>query len=114
MAKILLSDATDKICAEQFKARGHDVDSKPGLSKEELKQIIGQYDGEFVRLDQESVVPGVGGDEIYELGENVRHTFRTLKISVRTWLCCSNACSNLSHIVIAIGDNGLRVTFTIE
>jgi len=48
LAKILLSDATDKVCAEQFRARGHEVDCKPGLSKEELKQIIGQYDGEFV------------------------------------------------------------------
>ena len=44
-AKILLSDATDKICAEQFAARGHEVDAKPGLKKEELLQIIGQYDG---------------------------------------------------------------------
>ena len=45
LAKVLLSDATDKICADQFRARGHTVDSKPGLSKEELKKIIGEYDG---------------------------------------------------------------------
>lgn len=42
---MLLSDATDKICAEVFKAKGHDVDAKPGLSKDELKKIIGEYDG---------------------------------------------------------------------
>jgi len=52
MAKILLSDATDKICAEQFQARGHEVDSKPGLSKEELKKIIGQYDGMYLNNSQ--------------------------------------------------------------
>jgi hypothetical protein len=46
LAKILLSDATDKICADVFSARGHAVDSKPGLSKDELKKIIGEYDGE--------------------------------------------------------------------
>lgn len=45
LARILLSDATDKVCAEQFIARGHDVDSKPGLSKEELIKIIHEYDG---------------------------------------------------------------------
>ena len=45
LARILLSDATDKVCAEQFTLRGHDVDSKPGLSKEELKKIIHEYDG---------------------------------------------------------------------
>lgn len=47
LARILLSDATDKVCAEQFIARGHDVDSKPGLSKDELKKIIHEYDGAF-------------------------------------------------------------------
>jgi len=46
LARVLLSDATNKICAEVFTSRGHDVDSKPGLSKEELKKIIGEYDGE--------------------------------------------------------------------
>ena len=48
LAKILLSDATNKICADVFTARGHQVDSKPGLSKDELKQIIGEYDGRCI------------------------------------------------------------------
>ncbi len=48
LARILLSDATDKVCGEQFTLRGHDVDAKPGLSKEELKKIIHEYDGACV------------------------------------------------------------------
>eukprot|EP00952_Eustigmatos_sp_NYUAD-ZCMA_P010983 44756-Eustigmatos_ZCMA.PRE.1 len=36
-------------CIEIFKERGHHVDYKVGLSKDELLKIIGQYDGLVVR-----------------------------------------------------------------
>jgi D-3-phosphoglycerate dehydrogenase len=49
MAKVLISDQMDPKAAEIFRARGLEVDERPGLSKEELKAIIGGYDGLAIR-----------------------------------------------------------------
>lgn len=47
--KILISDKTSPKCAEILRAAGHEVDEKTGLSPEELKSIIADYDGLIVR-----------------------------------------------------------------
>ncbi|MEA3002749.1 MAG: D-3-phosphoglycerate dehydrogenase / 2-oxoglutarate reductase [Sphingomonadales bacterium] len=49
MPKVLISDQMDPKAAEIFRANGVEVDEKTGLSKEELKAIIGEYDGLAVR-----------------------------------------------------------------
>jgi len=49
MPKVLISDKMDPKAAEIFRARGVEVDVKPGLSKDELTAIIGQYDGLAIR-----------------------------------------------------------------
>ncbi len=49
MPKVLISDKMDPNAAEIFRSRGVEVDEKPGLSKDELKAIIGQYDGLAIR-----------------------------------------------------------------
>ncbi len=49
MPKVLIADKMDAVCAEILKAKGLEVDSKPGLTPEELKSIIGNYDGVAVR-----------------------------------------------------------------
>jgi D-3-phosphoglycerate dehydrogenase len=49
MPKVLISDQMDPKAAEVFRAAGLEVDEKPGLSKEELKAIIGGYDGLAIR-----------------------------------------------------------------
>src|SRR4051794_8156949 len=49
MPKVLISDPMDPKAAEIFRAGGVEVDEKPGLSKDELKAIIGQYDGLAIR-----------------------------------------------------------------
>ena len=49
MPKVLISDQMDPKAAEIFRARGVDVDEKPGLAKEELIAIIGDYDGLAIR-----------------------------------------------------------------
>ena len=49
LARILCSDSIDPICVDIFKSRGHDVDYKVGMSKEELNAVIGDYDGLVVR-----------------------------------------------------------------
>jgi D-3-phosphoglycerate dehydrogenase len=49
MPKVLISDQMDPKAAEIFRARGIEVDERPGLSKEELKAIIGGYDGLAIR-----------------------------------------------------------------
>ncbi|MDT9598097.1 phosphoglycerate dehydrogenase [Sphingosinicella rhizophila] len=49
MPKVLISDSMDPKAAEIFRANGVDVDEKPGLSKDELKAIIGEYDGLAIR-----------------------------------------------------------------
>src|SRR3546814_14687197 len=45
MPKVLISDQMDPKAAEVFRAHGVEVDEKPGLTKAELKAIIGAYDG---------------------------------------------------------------------
>ncbi len=49
MPKVLISDQMDPKAAEIFRSRGVEVDERPGLSKEELKAIIGGYDGLAIR-----------------------------------------------------------------
>src|SRR6195952_2804349 len=49
MPKVLISDQMDPKAAEIFRANGVEVDEKVGLSREELKAIIGDYDGLAVR-----------------------------------------------------------------
>jgi D-3-phosphoglycerate dehydrogenase len=49
MPKVLISDQMDPKAAEVFRAHGVEVDEKPGLTKEELKAIIGGYDGLAIR-----------------------------------------------------------------
>lgn len=49
MPKVLIADKMDTIAAQIFKDRGIDVTEKPGLSPDELRAEIGQYDGVAVR-----------------------------------------------------------------
>ncbi|WP_448582255.1 phosphoglycerate dehydrogenase [Thermaurantiacus sp.] len=49
MPKVLISDKMSPKAAEIFRSRGIEVDEKPGLAKEELKAIIGDYDGLAIR-----------------------------------------------------------------
>jgi D-3-phosphoglycerate dehydrogenase len=46
---VLISDSMDPKAAEIFRDKGVEVDERPGLSKEELKSIIGGYDGLAIR-----------------------------------------------------------------
>jgi D-3-phosphoglycerate dehydrogenase len=49
MPKVLISDQMDPKAAEIFRSHGIEVDEKPGLTKDELKAIIGDYDGLAIR-----------------------------------------------------------------
>ncbi len=49
MAKVLISDNLSPAAADIFRDRGHEVDVNVGLSPDELKAIIGAYDGLAVR-----------------------------------------------------------------
>jgi D-3-phosphoglycerate dehydrogenase len=49
MAKVLISDKMNPLAEEIFQKNGIDVDFKPGLSPEELMEIISEYDGLAVR-----------------------------------------------------------------
>ncbi|MGQ0590505.1 MAG: phosphoglycerate dehydrogenase [Sphingosinicella sp.] len=49
MPKVLISDAMDPKAAEIFRANGIEVDERPGLSKDELAAIVGDYDGLAIR-----------------------------------------------------------------
>ncbi len=48
-ARILISDPVDHGCVEILRAEGFEVDDRPSLPAEELKEIIGAYDGLVVR-----------------------------------------------------------------
>ena len=47
--KVLIADKMDQRAAAVFRERGLLVDEKPGLTSDELKEIIGAYDGLAVR-----------------------------------------------------------------
>jgi D-3-phosphoglycerate dehydrogenase len=47
--KVLVADKMDPRAAAIFRERGIQVDEKPGLTPDELKEIIGDYDGVAVR-----------------------------------------------------------------
>jgi D-3-phosphoglycerate dehydrogenase len=47
--RVLISDKMDPKAAAIFRERGIEVDEKPGLSPDELKSIIGDYDGLAIR-----------------------------------------------------------------
>ncbi|WP_166037942.1 phosphoglycerate dehydrogenase [Sphingosinicella sp. YJ22] len=49
MPRVLISDKMDPNAAQIFRASGVEVDEKPGLTKDELKAIIGDYDGLAIR-----------------------------------------------------------------
>jgi len=49
MPKVLISDKLSLAAADIFKSRGIEVDFKPGLEKDELYKIIGEYDGLAIR-----------------------------------------------------------------
>ncbi|MGF1454631.1 MAG: phosphoglycerate dehydrogenase [Alphaproteobacteria bacterium] len=49
MPKVLISDKLSEAAVEIFRSRGIEADFKPGLPKEDLLQIIGDYDGLAVR-----------------------------------------------------------------
>jgi len=66
MPKVLISDKLSPAAADIFRERGIEVDVKVGLSKEELAEIIGQYDGLAVRSATKVTPP------IIEAAENLK------------------------------------------
>ena len=49
MLKVLIADSLSPAAVDIFKQRGIDTDVKVGLSKDELIEIVAQYDGLAVR-----------------------------------------------------------------
>ena len=52
--RVLISDQMDPKAEQIFRERGCDVDVITGKTPEELKAIIGEYDGLAIRLDHEA------------------------------------------------------------
>jgi D-3-phosphoglycerate dehydrogenase len=66
MPKVLISDPMDPKAAEIFRANGVEVDEKPGLSKDALKAIIGDYEGLAIRSATKVTA------ELLEAAENLK------------------------------------------
>src|SRR3990172_2370911 len=47
--RILISDQIESVCADVLRKEGFEVDLRPGMKNEELKKIIGEYEGLVVR-----------------------------------------------------------------
>src|SRR5208337_3159731 len=54
--RVLISDKLSPAAVAIFKARGVEVDVKPGLDKDELAKIIGDYDGLAIRSTAKGVI----------------------------------------------------------
>ncbi len=57
MPKVLISDKLSDAAVEIFRNRGIEVDFKPGLPKEDLLEIIGEYDGLAIRSATKVTAP---------------------------------------------------------
>ena len=56
--RVLISDKLSPAAVAIFKERGVEVDVKPGLDKDELAKIIGDYDGLAIRsATMEPILP---------------------------------------------------------
>jgi len=66
MVKVLIADKMSPRAAEIFRQRGVEVDEKTGLKPDELKQIVGQYDGLAIRSATKVT------EEIIAAAENLR------------------------------------------
>ena len=66
MVKVLISDKMSPRAEEIFKERGVDVDYKPGMTPEELKACIGEYDGLAIRSATKATA------EIIEAADNLK------------------------------------------
>ena len=66
MAKVLIADKMSPRAEEIFRTRGLDVDVKTGMSPEELKACIGEYDGMAVRSATKATA------EIIEAADNLK------------------------------------------
>jgi D-3-phosphoglycerate dehydrogenase / 2-oxoglutarate reductase len=55
--KVLIADKMDPRAAAIFRDRGIEIDEKPGLSPDELKAVIGNYDGLAVRSSTRVTAP---------------------------------------------------------
>ncbi|MFP5329045.1 MAG: phosphoglycerate dehydrogenase [Alphaproteobacteria bacterium] len=55
--RVLIADKMDAKAAAIFRERGIEVDEKPGLSADELKAVIGDYDGLAVRSSTRVTAP---------------------------------------------------------
>ncbi len=66
MPKVLISDKMSPKAEEVFKARGLEVDYKPGMSPEELKACIGEYDGLAIRSATKATA------EIFAAADNLK------------------------------------------
>ena len=60
MAKVLISDKMNPLAAEIFQKNGIEVDVKPGMTPEELMDIIGDYDGLAVRSSTQATLDMLG------------------------------------------------------
>ena len=66
MVKVLISDKMSPRAEEIFKERGVEVDYKPGMTPEELKACIGEYDGLAIRSATKATA------EIIEAADNLK------------------------------------------
>mmetsp|Transcript_10237 Transcript_10237/g.9171 ORF Transcript_10237/g.9171 Transcript_10237/m.9171 type:complete len:967 (+) Transcript_10237:96-2996(+) len=66
LAKVLATDPIESICRETFQLRGHQLVEKPGLKKDEIIKIIGEYEGLVVRSGTKVT------KEIIEAGTNLK------------------------------------------
>lgn len=60
MPKVLISDELSQAAIDIFKARGVEVDFRPGMKKEELIAVIGEYDGLAVRSNTKATAEVIG------------------------------------------------------
>ena len=66
MVKVLISDKMSPRAEQIFKDRGVDVDYKPGMTPDELKACIGEYDGLAIRSATKATA------EIIEAADNLK------------------------------------------
>ena len=105
MPKVLISDKLSPAAVQIFKDRGIETDVKTGLAPDELKAIIGQYDGLAIRsntkVTADILAAATNLKVVGRAGISLRETRGQRRLLARTHEGCSETgqdVPDLAHV----------------
>ena len=95
MVKVLISDKMSPLAEQIFKERGVEVDFKPGMTPDELKACIGEYDGLAIRSATKATADIIAAASVSRCRNPCPGAVRQILKGVR----CGVVRANVSHVI---------------